>query len=164
MSRLTFEYLGWWSRFDFPKTVEISCILKKLPEDKSCTAFNNYRRLQYWVDLYAISCVAPIRVNAEIFSKLVGLRFSFNLRQKGILHPITHQVYAFKALISGIYLLYGKEQITLHCLPDESPEIIRKVVLRLYVKSITPYVRFRVDRKLRGKKSRKSPVKRKRSI
>jgi hypothetical protein len=147
MSRITLTHLGWWSRFNLSQTVEISGVLKRLPKAKILSAQNHYRKLQHWTELYPISGDVPFEVKVNYFSKVVGLQSAFNLRREGLFRPITHKVFAFRVLTSGVYILYGRDNITLHCFPDESPVLIQKVLSRLYTRSIIPYIRNRVRRK-----------------
>ncbi len=155
MPRPKFVSRGCWSRFDFPKTVEVSCLLHQLDNKARDDSFRRYRSLQHWTEMYPSSGVAPIELRANHFKHLIGLNLSFFLRRDGFFKPFTHYVFAFKVLSSGFFVIYGKDGIVLHCFPNESPELVAQVVLRLYVRLIIPLVRKSIRRKNRGRYPRR---------
>ena len=154
MSHLTLTPLGWFSRFDFSKTVEISGLLHQLDSNLEERAFRRYTSLQHWTDLYLISGTAPLLVQSSQFRRLTKLHYSFNLRNDGILKKVSHHVFGFevsKSSKSRFYVKYGEPEITLHCFENESPELVAKVVARLYVRILIPLL----CKKRRSKRYRK---------
>lgn len=146
---------GWWSRFDFPKTIEVTPLLHRSGTSKH--AIRRYGSLQHWEELYPVSGVAPIRVRQGQFSILTGLRFSFCLRSGGIFSSVTHHVFAFDFLSSRFYVIYGSEGILLHCFADESPGLVARVIGKLYVRVVLPLVCRKIHcRKDSGRRQRRS--------
>jgi hypothetical protein len=149
MSHLKLMPMGWMSRFKLSKTIEISCVLHLLNKESSKQSLERYKNLQNWLKLYPISCASSFESQASTFRRLAGLRLSFNLRENGLFSEFTHYVFAFRVSISWFYLLYGRDGLTLHCSATESPELVAKVVARLYARLLLPLIKQKKKRLIR---------------
>ena len=134
---------GWFSRFNLSNTVEISSILSKLSPESSSKAFGRYHNLRNWLVNYPVYANQPFNIQVDRFGRLIKLTKSFYLRENGIFREATHHVYSFKVGISGIYILYSRSGIKIHCSPDLSPELANKVLSHLNARLILPLIKVK---------------------